>query len=1132
MERRESQISGFIKRYPFNGRSKYLIDKFYIIGYNSPTLNKLLFSNDNDNNLSKYIILDEIEEEKNKSSLNNLQSFHFEEEPIILNELTSDFSKKCLNYDIMKEMIFPNKLSLYYLEEEIPSSNKEKEKSKNRIDIVNNNDDFILYEKHKENDSKLLKTSYVVFSTNPQAENNTKKSINGFAYIFYKKLKRKKITSKKIYSFYIPVIFTIVSEYPFYNSYYKLCDQIKILFNLPNNEIPIEIMLYNIIKFTESPINGNVLLSIKPFLFNFNKNKIKQINSMKIDTEIKEENNDDEDIKDKTLDDFSLMNKKGTLTNENKINDNENSFSKNFIKRNTEIISNNKIFNFGKSGNDKIKSSKSGNIFSSFRKNKKVTNNSNGVEEEINLDKFFPNIKFDLLPGYPLIQYNLAKVLLDTMSPMHVIEIFFYTFLEKNVIFFSKNLKLLSLTINSYMNLNFPLNDEKYYFINASVSLENYINNNSPFIGATFTNMLGINSSYNTKYLNSTNKLTEHIAIDLDKDEINNVNNKGKINKIKGDEKELLNYIKKICKKEVKNEKSRTILAKEVYLLYKKLNDINNLLHSDDDELESNEAFKLFKNEDYLVYDDSKDNYIKKQNIEIQNSFYRLINNLCLYFYKNLFLNIKGDDKKKNENKKNDPKEMNVIFRDDYKDDDENAYINEEKFFLEELRQTMKFESFVYCFIQSYSPIDLYKIPLTFTEEFLSIMSRKSSILEKDINFFEIIDKLYSQKIMTNSVDFLPFFVFYYKEFKDEFEREIEEMQDKNLFNQELIKIKYSYDKYKKNKYLLYNDYQLDNNLLMKYLNKINNLEKEHFNNIFYMTDSINKNESKNILVIDIEDLIEKYSIENHLLSSSDLCCSTIMLLFSLSLKFLEESNDCNGFLENLFQHFTIFRKYYSYINNMIYALFNNYLKNKDYTRAQFYLFLYYICVNNIRRFKLIPNESLLNIMKKFDNLDLEKFDKEFKNQNKNNSIKNKENLIEKNENEKITKINLYPIYNFTNKKIMTENEILDVIEKELYKKDTKTKFHPKIRFQNNISNIQADFFRQFEILNKLVNTYNNFITDLDEKNLDYKIVLDCCMNILIYIRNSDDFRNLNEIINFVEVIFFLFLNKYNKKNN
>ena len=57
-QRRESHISGFIKRYPFNGHSKYLIDKFYIMGYNAPTLNKLLFEeNDDPNNLSKNIII-------------------------------------------------------------------------------------------------------------------------------------------------------------------------------------------------------------------------------------------------------------------------------------------------------------------------------------------------------------------------------------------------------------------------------------------------------------------------------------------------------------------------------------------------------------------------------------------------------------------------------------------------------------------------------------------------------------------------------------------------------------------------------------------------------------------------------------------------------------------------------------------------------------------------------------------------------------------------------------------------------------------------------------------------------------------------------------------------------------------
>ena len=186
MERRESQISGNIKRYPFNGRSKYLIDKFYIIGYNAPTLNKLIFSKEinNNNNLSKYIILNEIEEEKNRSSSNNLQPFHFEEDPIILSELASDFGKKCLNYDIMKDMIFPNKISLYYLEEDLPSSNKEKGKNKEKEDNVKDN--FIIYEENEDLKSDLLKTSCVIFSSNPQTENNSKKSINGFAYIFYK----------------------------------------------------------------------------------------------------------------------------------------------------------------------------------------------------------------------------------------------------------------------------------------------------------------------------------------------------------------------------------------------------------------------------------------------------------------------------------------------------------------------------------------------------------------------------------------------------------------------------------------------------------------------------------------------------------------------------------------------------------------------------------------------------------------------------------------------------------------------------------------------------------------------------------------------------------------------------------
>ena len=1131
-QRRESHISGFIKRYPFNGHSKYLIDKFYIIGYNAPTLTKLLYEDGDDpNNLSKNIIIDNIDEEKFKSA--NLQLFHLEEDPIILNELASDFDKKCLNYDIMKEMIFPNKISLYYSEEDLSSYNKEKEKAKEKSEDDKKDDNFVIYEKNDNFNNELLKTSCVIFSSNPQAENNTKKSINGFAYIFYKKLKRKKFTNKKVYTFYIPIIFSVVSEFPFFNSYYKLCHQIKILFNLPNIDIPIEIILYNAIKFTESPINGTVMLSIKPFLLQVNESLNNQDSNINV---IVEENNEDENLNIKNLYESDVLNQKVQIS-ELYMNDTKKQVIKNYVKRPTQVFNHDKALESPKKENDKmqkVKSDKSVNLFNKIIKKKTVKINPN--EEEVNLDELFPKIKFQILPGYPLIQYNLAKVLLDVMSPIHVIEIFFYTFLEKNVIFFSKNLQYLSITINSYMNLNFPLNDEKYYFINACVSLDNYINNNSPFIGATFTTILGINSAYTQKYMKSTNKMKDHLVVNLDKDEIYKIEDKEQKEKSKKN-KELFSYIKKICKKEVKSEKKQTILSREVYILYKKLNEINNLLHNSDNELENNEAFKLFKNGDYMDYDDSKTNYIKKKNIEIQDAFYRLINNLCLYFYQNLSIKTEDDDMKKyseTKTKKIYKTEMNVIFREDYKDDDEKVYIDEEIFFLDEIRDTMKYESFVYCFIQSYSPIDLYKIPLTFTEEFLSIMTRKSSILENDINFFEIMDRLYGKKRVSCMVDFMPFFTQYYKEYKKDFDREIEEMNDSNLFNEELIKIKYFYDKKKKNKYLKYNDYQLDNKLLMKYMNMINNLNQEQFNTIFYMTDSINKNEPENILVINIEDIIENYSFETHLLSASDLCCSNIILLFSLGLKFLHESKDCTSFLGSLFKNFTVFRKYYSYITNMIYVLFSNYIKNNDYSRAHFYLILYYICVNSMRNMKLVPNESLMNVMKKFNEIDLKKFDEKFRNQNENqeNKDKSKENKIEENilVNEELNKKNLFPIYNFTKKRIIKEKEILEILTNESTIKEEGNLITPKIRFQNNDLKIESLFFSQIIILNKLINVYNNFIVDLDEENFDYELILYCCMNILVYMRNLDKFIDLDEIRDIVEIIFFLFLKKYSKK--
>ena len=1165
-EKIELNISKIIKRYPFNGRSNYLIDKFYIIGYNIPTLHKILIESNEETFLKNInTVKKQNDEEKSKSTL-NLQAFQLKEEPILLNEFTSDFSKDCLDFDMIKEMILPNKITLYYSED-------------NKDDNEYEYDEFIEYEENDNfiNNNDLLKTNIVVFSSNPQAENNSKKSINGFAYIFYKKLVKKrkaldKNFSKKIISFYIPIIFSIISEYPYYSSFNMLCEQIKDLYIYPKKEVPIEIMLSNIINYTHSPLNGDVILSIKPFSFLIKENEKKEVKQKKNTNSIKEVINEEEEYNnlnnDKVKTDENVIYKKKVSedVDENEIlyksidvEESSKKHLKKFLKKNSQMNIEQKNMlksqTLQRSLSPKEEAVTSENIerkkrrtctaknMNTYLKKNKKKLKIKPINENFDIEEHFPKIKFEFLPGYPLIQYNLAKVLFYTLSPVDIIEIFFYTFLEKDVIFFSKNLEYLSLTINSYLNLNFPLNDEKYYFINASVSYDNYINNNSPFVGSTFTTILGINDQYNSKYSNASSKLKDHLAVDLDKGEIYKVEDKNNKQGSKKN-KELFSLIKKICKKELKSDKKQTILAREVSILYKKLNEINSLLVNNNEELQNDIFYKLFRNGDFLSYNV---NFIKKTNIDIQEAFYRLINHLCLYFYQNLSIKTEDDDLKKNNkktntnansNKKINKNEMNVIFRDDF--DEDKIYTNEELYFLEELRETMKYESFVYSFVQSYSPIDLYKIPLTFTEEFLSIISRKSQILEK-IKFFGIIDQLYEIRrgMAISQIDINQFFIMYYKDYKEFFDREINDINDENVLNPDLIKLKYCYDENSNKYYLKYRDFELDNNILMNHLNIMNNSDEGDENNFLrYFSDVLKNNVPKKILVIDIENIIENYSIKTHLLTGSDLCCSNIILLFSLSLNFFDSNIDVQSFLGLIFQAFTVFRKYYSYVMNMIYLLFSKNVTEKNYSKAHFYLLSYYICVNSIRNLKLVPNESLMNIMKKFNQLDLTKFHENMQNQdNLNNQDITKESKEEIFQREDINESNIFLCYNCNRNQFFKEKQIIDAINDNNSDDSIKIKIEefkkkPRIKYNNRIQIIESELYSQTSMITQLINVYNKYIVDFDEVHVKYRLLVNYCLNILIYMRNYNEFSGKDEIKDIVEIILFLFLNKLAETEN
>ena len=471
------------KLYPFNGRSSYLIDKFYIIGYNYLTLHKLLIDNK-----PKSI------EEDNEKETKEPHKFNVEEFPNILNEITSDFKKEGLPNETILKMIYPKELNFYYTSEE---SEYQIIKNNNNISykIDKDKDNFskIDFKKKEKNVQNYPQSYKVVFSSNPQSENNSKKSINGFAYIFYKKFKEYNYYNNKKYTFYIPYTFCIISEFPYFNSFYKLCKCIKNFFIQKAIYIPIEFLIHNIVSLSPSPINSDVIIDLNSSVNQFNSfgnfsNTISNISNsdMKQNKETNKDKSPKKSFNPKLA--ASKTNRNSQISYYKRLSYAENSDNKDMNKKQSFQRINN--YNSGKDL-----------LFNDRSENKNEV------------------IKFKFLSGYPLIQYNLAQVLLNNFNPEKVITIFLFTFLEKDVIFFSKDIEYLTLTLNAYLNLNFPLNDEKYYFIGTAISFEDFSNGNSEFGLKNYTSIIFINDQFRYDYKNKNLIIGDHLGIDLDKGE-------------------------------------------------------------------------------------------------------------------------------------------------------------------------------------------------------------------------------------------------------------------------------------------------------------------------------------------------------------------------------------------------------------------------------------------------------------------------------------------------------------------------------------------------------------------------------------------------------------------------------------
>ena len=1096
----------YITLYPFNGRSPYLMDKFYIIGYNYLTLKKMLIEN------TPKII----EEEKDKDFKEpRWSSFPIEEEPTILNEITNDYNKEGLDSKTIMQMIFPHKLKVYYTWEE--NSNF----STKRTVLTKNYDNFSKKSftkiEFKRNKRVEPKGHRVIFSSNPQTSNNSKKSINGIANVFYRKFLQKKTFEKRNYIYYVPYTFCIISEYPYFSSFNRLFTVIKKFYSQEAIYIPIEVLIYNIIALSPSPVNSDIVLNL-------------------------EDSYNQEEVFSQLKNDLSgIPNIKNTVPKEDKLNISMDEKNKNYRKVNTEF--------FEEKKEEKLKDKFSSIIKKPVNFVKSKLNQINKIEKsEIDKDNS-DKIEFKFLSGYPLIQYNLPKVMFYNLSIEKIITIFLYMFLEKDVLFFSKDIKYLTLTINAYLNLNFPLNDEKYYFIGCAISLKDFIQGESEFGLKNYTSVIGINDTFDPEYRNRNIKINDHLVVDLDKGNIIcGEEVKDKVTEVDEKNKKLVKLIEKMCKDSNDDEKTLSIT---LYSAIKKLS-------------------KHLKHIYEKVYDPSIkkipgkfldfNNNIRTLTKEIQESFYQFIQYICLYFYENLSIKATDDEcnndpnqkgKKDNKDKDNKKHEMNVKVDEIFSE--EKNYNEEELLFLEELKDTMKYQSFVYVFLQSYNPIDLYKIPLTFTEEFLSIISRKKEEVEQNISkiqFFKLIDSLYLNRktFDKKEINLITTNFSYIRNLKKKFDRDIYDRRKKRYNHDSKNIVKFISSNQQQT--LKYQTYELDDNILLNYIHLIKNFSVndyiQMFSNSFYLKENIlNK-----VDVTKIETLVENNCIKENILSKSDICCSNIFLLFAISLKSLRESMDCQTFLGILFQKFTVFRKYYSILLRTISKLIQSLIKEKKYNYLGTVTICSYPCINSIRVKKLVPNEDLMNMMIQFNQININELysstnDKEKKEKEEKKEKVEKEEKEEKKEKEEniegialygeqleekdISYRNLYVFNNFNSQQFFSEKEIVEYVNKtNQFEMLTSTgeRVFPQIRFYNGIHKIESLFLSQKDMLESLIKEYDKYIENLDDSKLNSKIILDACLNIFIYMRNTEEFEGLDDIFDTLKSIFYIFMNQ------
>ena len=839
-------------KYPFSGIAPNLIDKFLVLGYEQKTIDNLCLYGNPD---------------KDTKFRTRFDFYEFEERPSVINEICNDYCKDLLDNDLLLELIFPNFPNMYFLEKQYMNTKREI-------------------------DEELLTSNYsIIFSINPQDNYGSKKSYNGLGYVFYI-INEHKTAGEVDGILYVPVAYVILSEYPYFYHFNEICKNVYLQMKKENDEIPIDIILYNTVKYAPSPINNSLNLMFGA-----------QIGI-----------HQDKDLTVESL--LSSLN-------------------------------------------------------SNIRKEKGV-----------------PSMFFNQLSGYPLMDINLSFIF-NLIPPEIIVEVFIFSFLEHDIIFYSSRPEILNMVMYIFANLNYPFNDSIYYWHLLSVSHESFMEGSSTFVGKTSSTMTGILSEYSSEFL-TTKKIREHFVLDIDnknffflfQEETEEVKNTM----------DLYQYIKS-CASDVEDGTAEVKkMDKETKIknyfndgiqLYEVIKNLMEELQRRAKKVTSTNYNERNEKPTFLtMYEDESEMECMKSNLRLQKAFFTFITQIMQNFVS--ILNIVEDNKA--DQSYSDSRIPSIVIdikKEEVIDKEEETKRKLAKkagrIFKEKFKDSSKYSSFVINFCQYHDTIDVYKIPYTFINEFVyySHVAVKNNLSEVDV--FKLIDQFYgirkmidfaeiikekeienlkdederkkdkkkksTQNIIENEMsiqndldilshnkidyDFENIYLFSFDQFSDFYQKHLraninrEQEDDREIFTKVKVASK-KYKKYKRNGFFLsnkilniYNNYLNDNFItiletfhLKKYekeaKNKINDKEKQlvannskiDYYNLLRLKEKkgkIEKNE-KNLRLfgdyqfVEITDVIESHFILERCFSSYGLIKFSLLNVLAVTRDFCSEN--------------------------------------------------------------------------------------------------------------------------------------------------------------------------------------------------------------------------------------------------